>query len=369
MKIYLIKSPEYEKDSFDAVCDFLIATNQSLCFIKNECTFESDNFPFLKKYYPDFTFEYPTLNSKMLYDNGRLAPLSWQELFSLCDFHRTNCKIGIDDFVVLLTKRRNALNWFSKYDTRKNIFVHTDDWQFFTNVDAIYPIAYQVTCNILRIIMKLTYADLNGPYVHKQAIGCMNDFCSNKKEVILKLQTANICNKCIEKMQVERIDNPILLQVGSIFEKIRAQFTFNNLQSKNNSSEPLFINITQKFKITIGTNELKLTPLRKTLYLFFLRNKLHNAAGIYFINLQDNKSELLQIYKSLRKGNDIKKMTESINSLVSVLNNNFSMEKARVNEAIVKLMGEQAAKKYKISGERLSQYKIMLACEHIKFEL
>jgi hypothetical protein len=154
MKVHLIKTPEYESENFRDVCDLLSSFDGALEFVATEYEFDKNQFPFLHKIFPDLKFKYES-DIKKIYFNKELGlPLSSRELFSLCDFYRNTFNIHSDDFVVLLTIRRNALNWFSHCEN-KNAFVHTGDWEHYTDANPKYAIAYQVVENVMQSLIKL----------------------------------------------------------------------------------------------------------------------------------------------------------------------------------------------------------------------
>lgn len=68
--------------------------------------------------------------------------------------------------------------------------------------------------------------------------GCMNDFCNNKTQIIIKLQTANICDTCVQKIKDEKVDTKILKQARTILDGIRNEFVF---QGEEPSTEPISI--------------------------------------------------------------------------------------------------------------------------------
>ena len=202
MKVYLIKSPDYEIDNFKDVCDLLNSFDGPIKFISSFYEFDKKDFPFLNyELFPSHNFEYPSNKNIVRYTSDKGDPLSWRELFSLCRFYREVFKIEDDSFVVLLTKRKNALNWFSAVDEARNIFVHTAEWELYTNKNAKYPIVYQVVENVLQFLMKIDIENVPNEFVHEPLKGCMNDFCDDKSQIIIKLQTANICDTCVRKIQ------------------------------------------------------------------------------------------------------------------------------------------------------------------------
>ena len=192
MKVYLIKTPEYETEYFRDVCDFLNSFDGALEFVSSEYKFQFSEFNFFK--YSSFNKEEGV--KKLLFEIEQQEALSWDELFSVCSFYRNHFKIDKEDFVVLLTKRCNKLNWFSHNDSSRNVFIHTANWDKYINVHHKYPVAYQVIENVMQSLMNVTLEVFPSQYIHEKPRGCMNDFCEDKEQIILKLQTANICAVC-----------------------------------------------------------------------------------------------------------------------------------------------------------------------------
>jgi hypothetical protein len=356
VKIYLIKTPEYNIEDFNEVCSFLKDFEGPLEFIPSTYKFDKSDFYFLRyELFPYHSFKYSSNESKILYDTNRATPLSWRELFSLCNYYREVFRIEDDSFVVLLTNRKNALNWFSAPDKLKNIFVHTAEWDSFTKVSPKYPIAYQIIENILQVLMKADLENVPNNYIHNPIRGCMNDFCENKKQIIVKLQTANICEDCLAKISEEDIKLEILEQALTIFNGIRNEVVFQGIKKV---IKPSPIIVDNKFKILIPEHnlEIKLTPLFKTLYLFFLQ-KDH---GIAVSELSNYCEELEKIYKKIRPGLSKQEASNKIESLTFPTGDGFNPTKSHINKTITKLLGKELADFYKISGQKGKPYFIKI---------
>lgn len=128
--------------------------------------------------------------------------LIFEDFFSKCDAIRDLCenpKIEEKDFVVLLTDVPNEGRYFSffqKSEYRRNAFINTEDWEYFTgSLQVHYALAYQIVENCLQSLINLDEEE-----GHLIPRGCVNDFCYQKEEVILKMQTANICPDCRKKV-------------------------------------------------------------------------------------------------------------------------------------------------------------------------
>ncbi len=348
MNVYLIKTPEYEAENFRDVCNFLSSFDGDLKFIPSSYEFSATEFSFLE--YSSFK-NYEGVK-KLLYDITIQKQLTWEQLFSLCDYYRILFKIEPNDFVVLLTERRNELNWFSHFEN-KNCFVHTGDWEHFTDANPKYPIAYEVVENVMQSLMKIDSVTIPNAYVHTDSRGCMNDFCQNKREIILKLQTANICTDCIEKIRIEGVDPAILNQVRAIFNGIRNEFIFKT-EENHSYPLPLVVDDTGKIFLPNQNLEIRLNPLFKTLYIFYLKH----TEGVRLNELNDFRAELLSIYRKLSVTDDNQTIELRINDLVNPLGGSFSQKKSKLNKIITDLLGEPLARFYRIEGEPGEPFKI-----------
>ena len=356
MKVYLIKTPEYEIEEFRAVCDFLNCYDGILEFIPSFYEFNKGEFYFLQyELFPEHVFSYPSNETAIKFDSNRGAPLSWRELYSLCDYYREIFRIENDAFVVLLTKRKNSLNWFSSFDGRRNIFVNTAEWNQFTSVSSKYPISYQILENIMKSLMNLDIANDKDTYLHEPVRGCMNDFCVNKNQIIIKLQTANICLQCMERIKMEQIDVKIIQQVRHIFNDIRNEFIFLNDQVH---TEPTAMVIDKNGKILLPEFkiEIKLSPLFKTLYLFLLTKE----EGVTLNHLSDFKKELLAIYLKVKPYAIMDQALMSIQNLTHPLGDGFNPAKSHINKNIVDLLGDPLSEFYKISGEKGKSFSVKI---------
>lgn len=365
MIIHLIKSWEYDRESFNDVVELLSTFDGPLTFSSDEIDFDADQFPFLLRYRTNYTFKNTEEEKKNPFIADRGFPLSFRELFSLCKEFRKIKKIADQDFVILLTKRRNALNWFSAFDG-KNCFVHTGDWELFSDIDSKYPIAYQVVENVISSLMELNIQKIPNEFLHHPSIGCMNDFCKDKQQILLKLKTADICSACSNEILRKGINYHIIVQVLNIFEGIREEFLFKKYLYQN--QKPSKLVISRDYKITLpdlNNLEIRLTPLFKTLYLFFL----NHPKGVKLKDLVDFSDELTETYKTLSRKVNKKKAEENIRDLVNPFSNSFSEKKAKINRIIINLLGKELSSAYIIDGNPGDVFKINISKKHIDNQL
>jgi len=412
MKVYLIKTPEVELETLEAVSDFLASFDGPMEFSFSDKEFNKEQFPFLiydETNWP--TFEEPELDvdnldftlHKMKADRKNshfYHTVYFEDLFSICEFYREKfCEP--DSFVVLLTKYQNEYSYLSSFSS-KNIFVNVDHWNKFTqDTDAKYPIAYEVAQNIMSSLMNIDYdqdkfmkfyqkqekklwhkkEDLDkvltnyNPYIHFVPRGCMNDFCGHKKDVILKLQTGNICSTCLAKTFEENIDSRLLKQVISIFNAIRSEFMFQTEEQIRDSLRtgdtaqpfPLIIERTNKIYIKTKTQmlEVRLNPLCKMFYLFLLKKE----DGVRVKELIDYKDELTKLYLKIRPGRELEKATKSIDDLVSQKEDtSFNSLRSIINKTIDELLRKTGlANHYTINGERGEAYGVKIPRNLIEY--
>ena len=176
--------------------------------------------------------------------------LSWQLFFAQCMLFRQENNVLPEDFVVLLTTRKNDKNWFSAYDSNgsNSVFICTDDWEYYVPSEAKYPIAYEVIVNVLQ---KMTFSDIEETvqHAHMTPRGCMNDMCEWKSEITFKLRTADICEDCLQLLNGQGVRSDVIQQVLVIFDTIRREVLFSRLyhaQREDDSLLPFSVAITRR---------------------------------------------------------------------------------------------------------------------------
>jgi len=117
------------------------------------------------------------------------------------------------------------------------------------------------------------------------------------------------------------------------------------------SPSPSPIHITQDYKIMLPDFqglEIKLTPLPKTVFFFFL----HHPEGILFKHLPEYRQEILKIYEQLANTGDYEKMKQSIWDVTNPAHNSINEKCSRIKEAFVLQMEESIAANYFLQSGR-----------------
>jgi hypothetical protein len=108
LTVHVLRAPDYEPDEYFAVCDLLL--NMSLpgwTFVIPEVEIEYDDvYPYWggRSRREEVWFRYHSPVEKIMYEPDRGTPLSWRELFAVCNFYRQMNAVRPTDFVVLLTR-------------------------------------------------------------------------------------------------------------------------------------------------------------------------------------------------------------------------------------------------------------------------
>lgn len=156
---------------------------------------------------------------------------TFDELFSVVSAARTSLGLPSNDYLILLTDRPNQRNFFASLDPRqtRNGFVHAGDWNLFLPCDNAVPVAFTVM-NL--VLLHKTEPDPDGwlKVLHQHPIGCVHDFCGDKRDVIFKLRTGDICNGCIARMRTKGLSDLYIDHAIRILEhlsgKMRHHFAF-----------------------------------------------------------------------------------------------------------------------------------------------
>lgn len=126
------------------------------------------------------------------------------------------------------------------------------------------------------------------------------------------------------------------------------------------------LRITRQFKILLVDydKEIKMGPLPKTVFLFFLRH----PEGVRLSYLQDHVDELRMIYGHVSVNDDPQKMDASIAALVDPFNNSICEKCAAVKKAFILQIDDSIASNYYITGKQGKKKGILLDRSLVEWE-
>ena len=110
-----------------------------------------------------------------------------------------------------------------------------------------------------------------------------------------------------------------------------------------------------------GYQEVRMSPLDKSVYLLFLRH----PEGINFSYLPDYRDELMGIYKKLMNYRTTTAMRRSVEDVTDPTMNSINEKCARIRRAFVEAFGSYNAEPYCISGLRGEAKKIALDRQYV----
>jgi hypothetical protein len=349
MKVYLTSTPEFSTDVLNEVALILGKIPGELEFILGNTMTEQ---------------QIQLFNSN-LSEIESIDCLSFEDFFGLCGAYRAIREIPQDAFVVLVTSIKNSKNWFSAFNG-KNIFIHGIDWVYYTKRDAKFGIAYQILENIFQSLIELNIDDVdNEPNIHMDSIGCINDMCINKKDVMLKLRTADICDSCIDRA-IEKEVNPLVLQhIIESIDGLRKEFVNSNRISS--TVKPLPVHVNAERSIKIGDKPIEIVALQKVLFIFFLKN----LQGVKTQLVYEHQEELIKLYHEIRRSGEKERIIKMFNPEKGA-DPSFDQHKSKLNKALIKLLGPKLAEYYIISKLEIKDshklYKINLEEDYIHID-
>ncbi len=391
MKVHLIKDGDVGKDTFSEVVDLLQAISGPIEFYydsNNIVNFTEDDV--IEKKMPDEkkfgqsiqayaeveNSKYPVVKSIRAYESRPLRTFSfpflrkttkWTTIFDKCNSYRLYNNIPENEFVILLTEVSNTNNWFASLDEKMpfNGFIHTADWNHFIKCQDSFPIAFEVIALVLQKHMFNDYNEARSS-VHLDPIGCVNDMCLEKKDIKLKLRTADICPDCMNKLK-GKLSFAEINQSLNIMESLRVKMLFSQNFKQNVPLSRLVIDNENKiFLPDFGNIEIKLRPLEKTLYFFYLNHP--EGVGLSF--LRGKREEMYEIYTKLSGIGNLEEMKSRINDMVDVTKSSAFEKISKIKAAFVKAIGEELAKNYYIQGGNGEVKKVLLERElYIRTEL
>jgi len=270
-----------------------------------------------------------------------VQPLSFQEFFNLIDFHRdmnAGSNLSPDDFFVIITSIKNEKKWFSSFKN-KDIFINALDWEKYTNNQPQFGIAHQIIENIFSSLLDIDVFNVkDNPNIHEDPIGCLNDLCTNKRRIILKIRTAYICDTCLDSFLEKQNDKKVILHIHKIITNLRDNFiNYDKIKSDIN---PYKVIVSKSGVISFGDKILKLNALHKALYLYYLKHTEGFENNIF--TKEETRKEMYNYYFIFKNTADKKGIDYICDSHASG-SPYFITVKSKINTALTNFLGSEMA--------------------------
>lgn len=361
MKVFLTCTPEFPQENVNEVIEIL----QS---VPGELNYE------FSKVLSDKRFI--RLNEK--FENiHQIENLSFEEYFGLIDGYRDYLEdeINDEDFVVLISTIKNDKEWFSRFDGR-NIFIHGDEWDQYSNVDSKFAIAHQVVENIFQSLCNIDLVNWREePNLHLEITGCINDICQPKDPIKLKFLSATICEACEKRYKKEGVSIYVVDQIINTIELIRKQYTIANRFVRETKRD--IVSVSEDGEIFIGDRHIKMAVMPRITYIYFLKN----LDGIRSEDLCQNKPAFEDIYTNVKTNPDEYAIQRLCCNTISYNKKDkpekrkrtFDTYKKRVEDAIAEVFGKAVAQLYCIHSvtfnDNKSGFKVNLQPSDVEIRL
>lgn len=287
------------------------------------------------------------------------------DLFEVCRHCRASNKLDPADHVVLLTGKRNDHNAHTAIDleTGFNYFISTNEWQTLSFSESLYPIVYQMVTSILKQYMFTDY-DSALAARHIRPIGCMMDSGSRRKDITIKMRTADVCQDCQQKIYNAGVSHALCLQVFRIMESIRSHILFRERYFITRTEPHLVVDVSKRMLSIpeLGHIPLVLNPLEFVLYLFFLRH----PEGVKLNYLQDYYEEILVDYLRMKVSGGKDMAGVRIRDLVGPHSNSASEKISRIKKKLQQAFGPEMAEQLYIVGDNAEPKRIPLSRDKVR---
>lgn len=371
MNVHLLRTPGIDDRDYFDLLDFLQHFNSPYKFITKEKPVEITLEEEVEYLFPDD----PRFHRKLLMDEcsskkimeSVQALVPWENIFDACNKYRRRYRLPVQDVVILLTAEGNELNWFSGFDSevKGNYFISGSNWESYTGSEARYPMAYQVATMLLKHSMFCSESEFLNGY-HRETRGCMMDFCENKKQVSIKMRTADICNQCLEILKKKNVTPDRIAFSTRVMEFIRNEI-------KHTQRFRLFRNPDMEIKgymhhihlPFLAGKQVPLTPLERAVYLVFLSH----PEGIKMNEMAGHRTELANWVHQLSNSDNRQLIEASIHELCQPESNSMSEKMARIKKKFTDILGEQVAQTYIISGPNGGLKKIAIDRQAVKWPI
>jgi hypothetical protein len=243
---------------------------------------------------------------------------------------------------------------------RNNYFVQVTEWELFfgTEIEVSFILCYQVMAWLLKRKLFSSEAEVMDA-VHTKARGCMMDFCQNKRDITLKIRTADLCPDCLNIIKSKDVPFNFLNQVFSLWEEIRKNIAFRERAEFLNRMGRMIINPSKKnlFFPDYGDIAVKLQPKEMTFYQLFISE----PNGINLHSLKDHASTLKDYYFIITGNDDI----AAIENIYAINDNVASQLLSKINKKLVDNLGKTLASYYTIEKPLNEPHKIRINREYV----
>ena len=374
MKVHLIRSEGFKMEDYNHVFNILNQYSGGITFVPSEPIVLPDTDIEITYEDEDVYGRQAAYSREPLGMFGdRSFPVTekvytWDQLFNICNQYRKDKNIPDNEQVFLLTDKKNELNWFGAADERtlNNFFVDCSDWHYyFKDFDIRFPISYCIAGWLMRKVIFASVEEMQEAVHDKESIGCLMDLCEEKKEIVLKMRTADICDDCLSYSEKNDSNRAYMNQLIQIMDGVRSNLMFRDRSKylRKNSRLEFRYAMHKMYLTDLGDLQVNLNPKERSVYLVYL----NHPEGISRADLIDFRSELRQYYAFFSNKGNNNQIDEAVDLLTDALEQNFMQVLSRIRRKFTDTVGEEQSKTYSIESYD-GKYKILLDRELVSYD-
>jgi len=354
MKVHLLRSSEVPGSFIDQVLSVLEQYKGPVEFIREDgrLGWQENELEELdlgdEEYFKKKEVEYLTNESRICFKFNRV--FRWPDVFTKTSGYRKNNSIPDDELIVILTEHANENNWFSAGEPGgvMDFFIHTGMWDSYLDCRPLFPVVYELISIPLQISMFGSYAALI-KNAHRDSRGCINDFCDNKKDVIMKMRTGDICPECTERIISGNVDPALVSQAFRVVDAVRSGMLFRERYRLTRQPSKLAVRGWNHriYLADQGDVRVSLSPMEAAVFLLLLKH----PEGIKVSYFPDHIEELRWFYNRTSREGAVAAIDARVRAIAENRDNLLSQIFARIRRKFTDLIGNEMADAYVIKGE------------------
>ena len=245
-------------------------------------------------------------------------------------------KLEAEDAVLLLTSLSDQQNYFAYGEQAGTGPGHhcimVSGWEDMAAMDFLYPTLHIVASNLLQGRMHKTMEEWER-HAHQEPVGCLSDFCWDKKDILLRLRTADVCEACAGKynaaIEAGQFSVEEFEQCMELLEMAREGIRFHNRMVAAPKPSPLLID-SKNLSVTLVRHNRVINfngILPHCLYILYLKH----PKGIPYDELEQHVDALIDHYDKIKGTKTREQLLQSFGVLTD------HSERSRLNQEVSKL--------------------------------
>ena len=289
----------------------------------------------------------PVLKGGRTSDDDIVESGSWSSHFKRIALLRVDREISRDAYVFDITGLPNNKNWFSFGNEHRNHYIHGEDWDLFTGTEPHFPVAFLVASNTLKSAMFANLDEMLGG-LHEKTIGCISDLCIDKREITMKMRTADVCPACMKLLKAGidqgRIVGADAQHLMRIMDAIRHNLLFRSRFELDKRPSRLAIRGYKQhlFLVDAGDVRVPLNPIQRAIYITLLMHE----EGVDPVHLDSRAwiEELSERYARTSGVDDWSRVRETVRGWSDPAT--FNQHISRIRSAFRNTLGAELAAPY-----------------------